>query len=1032
MASTSDMLLTTLGETAYNALGVLAGSRTPMSGRMVGTALGVAPSTATAVLGKLREAGFATSSREGRADRWHLNTDNTVLRSWLEETRGEPSSAKAPGGMSPYPTGGGGVTFERKVAVQYLAHLLVGDGAVELGDGRCVVSVAFQQAPEHSVDDLVIRAARVDELEPSLVLAVGVRRSPDLVQSDESTKKLIRAFVHEVINAPVDGPEQRVALVVAGAQDHAEQLAWLADLASKQMDAPSFFGLVRTPAKFPASVRGRLDQIEALVRLALSDLGVADPGPQVVQQRTWELLSRLTVLMPRLETPDDADWAAVTNALIPVARGADLYGASRLRDRLVALANEYSPTAATVDLSLLRRDAHEVLDATTRRHRQGWGALDHLHARAIASVRDEIASSDGSRAVHIDRSDAAAELLAVPGSATLAVVAHGDSGVGKSALVVGALTGAASSDPDITQALCINLRHLPTTTLELESILATPLATLLAELSAPTRLLVIDGADAISEGKLEPFRYLVDAGLKADMLVIAVTASDTKQLVRDAIAERSGGNVAEYLVPPLTDPQVDDVVATFAELAALATNPRSRELLRRPVVVDLLVRGGLAGIPLSDADAMRQVWSGLVRRHEQSDRGTPDARELALLRLADLALCGGDALDVVGAIDPTALDGLRHDGLLRTSIDDPFRIGPEFAHDEVRRYAVARLILAAGHATSKLVDAGVPRWALGAARLACQALLAEPDTPSNPLHGRFARLQEAFDDLVDAGHGDRWGDVPGEALLTLGDPDPVLRDAWPKLRAEPGAGLQRLSRLVDQRLRDEKGLVRTVRRRAADQHAARRRDAVVVRRAPARPVAGLAARSGYRQHIDRISATPSPARPARRRLRGGGPPSASGARRRGCGSGSPLSRRDRGKNASSWRATALSSPRSAIRAADVVHAERFPLRSPTTSWSSCLPCSVPILAVKVRPSSAALRTTHHRGSARCREAVHRSRARNLPAGLPRRADRGLLPRRRGRRVGFPRGRHQGPRRAQFRRHASCSVVPRPVHAAASV
>ena len=302
------------------------------------------------------------SSREGRADRWHLYTDNTVLRSWLEETRGEPSAVEALGGMSPYPTGGGGVTFERKVAVQYLAHLLVGDGAVELGDGRFVVSVAFQQAPEHSVDDLVIRAACADELEPSLVLAVGVRRSPDLVQSDESTRKLIRAFVHEVINAPVDGPEHRVALVVAGAQDHAEQLAWLADLASKQMDAPSFFDLVRTPGKFSAGVRGRLDQIEALVRLALMDLGVADPGAQVVQQRTWELLSRLIVLMPRLETPDEADWAAVTNALIPVARGADLYGASRLRDRLVALADEYPPKAATVDLSLLRRDAHQALE----------------------------------------------------------------------------------------------------------------------------------------------------------------------------------------------------------------------------------------------------------------------------------------------------------------------------------------------------------------------------------------------------------------------------------------------------------------------------------------------------------------------------------------------------------------------------------------------------------------------------------------------------------------------------------------------
>ena len=62
--------------------------------------------------------------------------------------------------MSPYATGGGGVTFERKVAVQYLARLLAGDGTSELGDGRRVVSVAFQQAPEHPVDDLVVSAAR--------------------------------------------------------------------------------------------------------------------------------------------------------------------------------------------------------------------------------------------------------------------------------------------------------------------------------------------------------------------------------------------------------------------------------------------------------------------------------------------------------------------------------------------------------------------------------------------------------------------------------------------------------------------------------------------------------------------------------------------------------------------------------------------------------------------------------------------------------------------------------------------------------
>src|SRR5258708_26041130 len=106
------------------------------------------------------------------------------------------------------------------------------------------------------------------------------------------------------------------------------------------------------------------------------------------------------------------------------------------------------------------------------------------------------------------RSKGAVGLVGVAGSRTGAVVAHGDSGVGKSALVVREIVEAASNDPEMTQARCINLRHLPATTLELESYLGAPLSALLAELSAPQRLLVIDGADAISEGMVETFRYL--------------------------------------------------------------------------------------------------------------------------------------------------------------------------------------------------------------------------------------------------------------------------------------------------------------------------------------------------------------------------------------------------------------------------------------------------------------------------------------------------------------------------------------------
>ena len=211
-------------------------------------------------------------------------------------------------------------------------------------------------------------AACPDELQPSLVLTIAVRRSPNLVVSDESSRDLIRQFVGAVIDAPTEGPETRLGLVVAGPQRHAEQLAKLAHLASVQMDAPGFFDLVLTPGKFDAAVQGRLDQLQMLVERALHELGVVEAGTALVESRTWQLLSRLTVLMPRLESPDETDWSRVVNSLARVARDSDPSAALGLRDRLVDRANEYSPSAARVDLTMLRRDSHALLDPTTRRH----------------------------------------------------------------------------------------------------------------------------------------------------------------------------------------------------------------------------------------------------------------------------------------------------------------------------------------------------------------------------------------------------------------------------------------------------------------------------------------------------------------------------------------------------------------------------------------------------------------------------------------------------------------------------------------
>ena len=103
-----------------------------------------------------------------------------------------------------------------------------------------------------------------------------------------------------------------------------------------------------------------------------------------------------------------------------------------------------------------------------------------------------------------------AKLIAMVADAT-GVVVSGESGVGKSALALLSFTAAGAADLDTVQALCINLRQIPKLTVEFEAMLDCSLSTLLCELAAPQRILIVDGADAVAEGMDNALRYLVDA-----------------------------------------------------------------------------------------------------------------------------------------------------------------------------------------------------------------------------------------------------------------------------------------------------------------------------------------------------------------------------------------------------------------------------------------------------------------------------------------------------------------------------------------
>ncbi|WP_198047696.1 hypothetical protein, partial [Kutzneria sp. 744] len=272
------------------------------------------------------------------------------------------------------------------------------------------------------------------------------------------------------------------------------------------------------------------------------------------------------------------------------------------------------------------------------------------------------------------------------------------------------------------------------------------------------------------------------------------------EVLRAATALVGGADAPrEHVVGRLTPQEQQTLVDTFRSLLRLSADERNGWLVGRPGLVDLLLRVGRvveSSDLLSEADVFVAVWNGLVRNHEErTPNGTsPDDREQAVLAAAGRLLDHHDTASPGGAVRAE----LRSDGVLQSPANPALAPGgDEFATDLIRDLALCRFFLARGW--QPLRDADAPRWAIRAARLACQVRLLDPDQAT-----AWGALRRVFDDLGDA-QGQRWSEIPFEALLTLWDAKTAIEKVWETLVSEDFAGLTTLLRLA--KLRYVKGTV---------------------------------------------------------------------------------------------------------------------------------------------------------------------------------------------------------------------------------
>ena len=357
---------------------------------------------------------------------------------------------------------------------------------------------------------------------------------------------------------------------------------------------------------------------------------------------------------------------------------------------------------------------------------------------------------------------------------------------------------AAQSDSEF---VAINLRDLPPTILDLEHILGASVTEILggAEVRS-ARLLLVDGAEAALEGRGELLQDVAAAAIDAGLGVVAVTRIDGEKAVTDALRRASEATSetaiqpARHLAEELRPAEILQVVGAFTALDRIAEDPRSRWLLGRLGLVELLLKTEMdyqfGDGALSEADVYAAVWSGLVRRGESTPIGgaSPDEREQALIALARCQLVPGDRGASVSA---GALPSLRSDGLLLPAgPTSTWQSGDQFASDLVRDFALVRLFLREGY--ELLQECGAPRWALRAARLACMSALAAAGEASE--QARLA-AEKRFERIA-ASEGERWAELPLEATLLL---EGALSRAWTALCEGDREGLRALIRIARQR-----------------------------------------------------------------------------------------------------------------------------------------------------------------------------------------------------------------------------------------
>ncbi len=687
-----------------------------------------------------------------------------------------------PGLSNPFSTGSGGATFEQLVGASYLVTLLAGHIPRGLEWG-VTQEVRFQQRWSGCLIDDVIVVSNDGTQERRL--ALQLKHDLDLIRSDEETFPRVIKDCWSVFTGAFgwrfEPDIDRIGIGLGTYQTKLDaHFRPLLEWARTSKTASEFIQKVNLSKYSSTEKREYL----ALMRDRLKDA----KGTDLTDDEIWHFLKCLVVIHFDLENAGSRDATQCWNALLDLIQSRSDAQARMLFDALCSIVAKNNRTAGYLDLEKVRSEIPSSI--ALKDQPQYAGDLNRLRShsqKTLASISHTIGLQ-----VHLPRTQVIDQLEASVQQKDVVVIS-GEPMVGKSGLLKLLATRlqlegevlAFSVEDFSTSATLVDFLHNINISSDVHDILS-------AVGNATSRCILIDGLERVTDDNKR--RVVNDVLITVRQYNEALTARgghiayrwrvvftcrrhETQNALVHLNTRRNlkEGSLEVVQVDALTEDELDEVVSQLPRLKELAAAGHLKEILSRPLVLDILTLPDItlppASIPsrLTETWLLEWFWKEVVRLAEQArpGRGHPDNREQLLIRLGLHALQSSVAVSSLSDVDAEALSGLVSDRLVLRLED-----GLRFGHDVLEDWTLA--VILQQHATdisALLVPAGEPLQASRAFQLfAARFLEVKQDTGA-----WLALLQRLESDSV---LSPRWYQLAMTALLY----SPLINELLPRLQ----------------------------------------------------------------------------------------------------------------------------------------------------------------------------------------------------------------------------------------------------------